>query len=188
MTNPDQQRLTQTSLKLLEKLPEPKPELQDSYAAATVRREQFRSLHQEQGQVLLDSNGASESKSFRNTSFPSESSNPLCQTPSHGPEQLDNDLKLVQGFAKSAIEDPVERYLTPGHIADPPHVAKQGLEKLKTPYASAESIENRRLIAQLNAEGARKTPAKIKRRKSSMEVEMSCSAPDSNQVFEMTLP
>ncbi|WEW59928.1 hypothetical protein PRK78_005410 [Emydomyces testavorans] len=180
------QKLSRRSLELLEQSPIPEPKPQDSYAAAIVREEQFHSYYQQKGMALLDEKGDMAHGPRLHLeghyySPPGQSWSELADTARQLPSssaKLDNDLKQVRAFARATNEDPVKRYLTPGCMADPFIVAKANLSSLQMHYASAESVKNRNLIAQLNFDGIRQQSRKRKR---SNSLDMVVETDDSNQ-------
>ncbi|EEP82740.1 predicted protein [Uncinocarpus reesii 1704] len=182
MAGRDPPKLTRNSLEQLEHAPMGEPQLHNSHAAVTVKEEQFHSFYQQQGMALLGKQGLDEHGPIPSAQVPSKFPGAAAQMPAFSAEQLNNDLKLVQGLVKATNEHPVKRYLTPGNIADPFHVAKSKLDDLQTPYASGESIERRDFIAQLNFDGIK---GKMKKsgsaRSSDMNVQPDHTLPGSNR-------
>lgn len=70
------------------------------------------------------------------------------------PQQLDNSLKLFSREGKERIDDPVQRFLTPGS-SEPRLFAKPALKESNIPFGSMETVEAREQMARANVEALR---------------------------------
>lgn len=125
------------------------PKLQTTWAEQVVREENIQAFHSQSGMLH-----ASRSGSLPQTGKPLHQPNQAADEQASGPQQLDNSLKLFSLAEKENIDDPVQRFLTPGS-SDPPLFAKPALNALNISFGSMETVETREQMARANVDAVR---------------------------------
>lgn len=96
----------------------------------------------------------SEQENRSQTGHPLHQQNVATNAQTSGPQQLDDNLKLFRPTQKEHIDDPIQRFLTPGS-SEPSLFARPALNALNMSIGSMEGIEERERVARANADDVR---------------------------------